>query len=35
MNSQRSDSEKTNLIDEGNKIGIDDIINTMKLLITV
>ena len=28
MNSQRSDTEKNNLIEEGKKIGIDDIIKS-------
>ena len=27
MNSQRSDTEKINLIEEGKKIGIDEVIN--------
>ena len=41
MNSQRSDSEKINLIEEGKKIGIDEtqlntmLLNTMKVLIKV
>ena len=35
MNSQRYDTEKINLIEECKKIGIDEIIKTMKLIITV
>ena len=35
MNSQRIGTEKINLIEEGKEIGIDKIINTMKLLLTV
>ena len=35
MNSQRDDTEKINLIEECKKIGIDEIIKTMKLIITV
>ena len=33
MSSQRSDTEKNNLIEEGNKIGIDEVIkhNEIKL----
>ena len=27
MNSQRSDTEKINLIEEGKKIGIDEVVN--------
>ena len=33
MNSQRSDTEKINLNEKGKKIGIYEVINTMKLLI--
>ena len=35
MNSQRSDIEKNCLIEEGKKIGIDEIIKGNELLITV
>ena len=30
MNSQRSDAGKINLIEEGNKIGINKVINSLK-----
>ena len=33
VNSQRSDTEKFNLIEECKKIGIDELLNAMKLLI--
>ena len=32
MNNQRSDTEKINLIEEGKRMGRDEVINTMKLL---
>ena len=32
MNSQRSDSEKTNLIGEGKKIGINEVIKRNKII---
>ena len=35
MNSQRSDAEKVNLIQEGKKIGIKKLLSEMKLLITM
>ena len=35
MNSQRSDTEKINLVGKGKKIGMMKLLNTMKLLITV
>ena len=35
MNSPRSDAEKINLIEEGKKIDIDEVIKRKKLLITV
>ena len=35
MNSQRSDTEKINLVGESKKIGMMKLLNTMKLLITV
>ena len=31
MNHQRSDAEKINLIKEGKKIGINEVINSLKL----
>ena len=34
MNSQTSDIEKNNLIEEGKKIGIDEVINTVKLVMS-
>ena len=35
MNSHRKDAEKVNLIEEGKKIGINEVLSIMKLLITV
>ena len=35
MNSQRSDTEKINLIEEGKKQSLMKLLNTMKLLIKV
>ena len=35
VNSQRSDSEKINLIEKGKKIGINEVFKAIKLLITV
>ena len=35
MNTQRSDSEKINLIEEGKKIGINEVIKQNKIIITV
>ena len=35
MNSRRSDTEKINLIKEGKKIGIDDVIKHNEILIKV
>ena len=35
VNSQRSDAEKVNLIKEGKKIGINEVIKRDELLITV
>ena len=35
INSQRSDVEKISLIEEGKKIGINEVIKRNKLLITV
>ena len=35
MNSQRSDTEKINLIKEGKKEALMKLLNTMKLLIVV
>ena len=35
VNSKRSDNEKISLIEEGKKIGINEVINVMRLLITV
>ena len=35
MNSQWSDAEKVSLIEESKKIGINEVISVMKLLITV
>ena len=35
MNSQRSDTEKINLIEEGKKQSLMRLLNTMKLLIKV
>ena len=35
MNYQRSDFEKISLIEEGRKIGINEVIKSNKLLITV
>ena len=35
MDSQRSDFEKINLIEKGKKIGINKLLRTIKLLITV
>ena len=35
MNSQRSDAEKTFLIEEGKKQALMKLLNAMKLLITV
>ena len=35
MNSQRSDTEKNNLIEEGKKIGLMKLSSVIKLLITV
>ena len=35
MKSQRSDTEKINLVEEGKSIGIDRILNAMKLLIAI
>ena len=32
MNSQRSDSEKNNLIDEGKKMGIDEVIKHNEII---
>ena len=32
MNSQRSDTEKINVIEEGKKIGIDEIIKRIELI---
>ena len=32
MNSQRSDAEKTNLVEEGKKIGIDEVINRNEII---
>ena len=32
MHSQRSDSEKNNLIDEGKKIGIDEVIKHNEII---
>ena len=32
MNSQRSDSEKINLIEEGKKIGINEVIKCNKII---
>ena len=32
MNSQRSDSEKINLIEEGKKIGINEFIKRIKII---
>ena len=32
MNSQRSDTEKTNLIEEGKKIGIDEVIKHNEII---
>ena len=32
MNSQRSDAEKINLVEEGKKIGIDEVINHNKII---
>ena len=32
MNSQRSDTEKVNLIEEGKKIGIDEIIKYNEII---
>ena len=32
INNQRSDTEKINLIEEGKRMGRDEVINTMKLL---
>ena len=32
MNSQRSNAEKINLIEEGNKIGINEVINHNKII---
>ena len=31
MNRQRSDAEKINLIEEGKKIGINEVIDSLKL----
>ena len=35
LNSQRSDTEKINLIEKGEKIGTDRLLNRMKLLLKV
>ena len=35
MKSQRSDTEKINLVEEGKSIGIYKILNAMKLLIAI
>ena len=35
MKSQRSDDEKINLIEEGKKIGANEVICAIKLLVTV
>ena len=35
MNSQGSDSKKLNLIEEGKKIGINEVLSAMKLLTTI
>ena len=35
MKSQRSDTEKINLVEEGKSIGIHRILNVMKLLIAI
>ena len=35
MKSQRSDVEKINLIEEGKKIGVNEVICAIKLLVTV
>ena len=32
MNSQRSDSEKINLIEGGKKLGINEVINSKKII---
>ena len=32
MNSQRSDAEKVNLIEDGNKIGINEVINRNEII---
>ena len=35
MNSQRSDADKINLIEQGKKIGINEVIKHIELLIIV
>ena len=35
MNSQRSDSEKINLIEEGKKIGVNKLLRAIKLLLSI
>ena len=35
MNSQRSDSEKINLIEEGKKIGVNKLLRATKLLLSI
>ena len=34
-NSQRSDSEKINLIEEGKKIGVNKLLRAIKLLLSI
>ena len=35
MNNQRSETEQINLIEEGKKLALMELLNTMKLIITV